>query len=294
MATPQDAIFRQGLRAHEHLEFDLKPRATAAEVRLAFAQLSTGISQATVAGFGARLWRLIAPEDEIPPNLSELAPMRGTGGVLPAQPHDLWLWLQDRGPDNNLDAARRAVAALAPVLQLVEDTPGFVYHDGRDLTGFIDGTENPPPAEALEVALIADGPGAAGSFALVMRWRHDLQHFHALPVAEQERVIGRTKLDSVQLPELPENSHVGRVTVETDHGELKLWRRSVPWGKATVNGLQFVAFSADPQRYTAMLERMFGVAPDGKHDRLLDFSKPENGALYFVPSLEALQRCGLP
>ena len=257
MATPQNAIFRQDLRSHEHLEFDLKPRVTAAEVRAAFAQLGTGISQATVAGFGDTLWRLLAPDDAIPLHLAPLASLRGTGGVLPAEPHDLWLWLQDRGPDGNIDAARRAIAALAPVLTLVEDTPGFVYRDGRDLTGFIDGTENPPPAEALEVALIAEGPGAGGSFALVMRWRHDLTHFHALPVQEQERVIGRTKPDSVQLPDLPENSHVGRVTVETPEGELKLWRRSIPWGKAAVNGLQFVGFSADPQRFVAMLERMF-------------------------------------
>ena len=294
MPTPQSAIFRQGLRAHEHLEFDLKPRATAAEVRAAFATMGAGISQATVAGFGARLWRLLAPESEVPANLTPLAPIRGVAGTMPAQPHDLWLWLQDHGPDANLDAARLAVAALAPVLTLVEDTQGFVYRDSRDLTGFIDGTENPTLDDAPTVALVAQGPGAGGSFALVQRWRHDLTHFHALPVAEQEKVIGRTKRDSVQLDDLPPNSHVSRMVVETEHGELKLWRRSVPWGKAAVNGLQFIGFSADPQRFVIMLERMFGATQDHVHDRLLDFSKPETAALYFVPSAEALTRWALP
>ena len=290
MATPQNAIFRQGLRAHEHLEFDLRPGATAAALRQAFAKLQDcGIAQASVAGFSGQLWRMLAPPDAVPPGLRPLAPIHGSGGTLPVAPHDFWLWLQDRGPDLNIDAARQAVDALAPVLMLVEDTPAFVYRDCRDLTGFIDGTENPPPADAHEVAIVAEGPGAGGSFALVQRWRHDLAHFHAMPVPQQEQVIGRTKPDSVELADLPDNSHVARMVVKTAEGELKIWRRSVPWGRAASNGLQFVGFSADPQRFVTMLERMYGATPDHVHDRLLDFSKPETGALYFVPSMDALQ-----
>lgn len=291
MPTPQSAIFHPGLRAHEHLEFDLKPRVTVEAIRMAFARLQDGVGvQGLVIGFGDRLWRMLAPVDAVPPTLAPLAPVHGSGGKMPVQAHDVWLWLQDRGPDLNLDGSRIAIEVLSPVFALVEDTQGFVYRDSRDLTGFADGTENPSPHEAPEVALITKGPGEAGSFALVQRWRHDLAHFQAMPVPEQERVIGRTKPDSVQLSELPPTSHVARVVVETDAGELKIWRRSVPWGKATVNGLQFVAFSADPQRFARILERMFGASPDHVHDRLLDFSKPETGALYFVPSTDALVR----
>ncbi len=291
MPTPQSAIFRQGLRAHEHLEFDLKPGVSVDAVRAAFAQLKDGgIVQSAVAGFSERLWRLLAPATEIPPGLAPLASIHGTAGTMPAQPHDAWLWLADRGPDLNLDAGRQALAALAPVLTLAEDTQGFVYRDGRDLTGFIDGTENPSLEEAPGVALIADGPGAGGSFALVQRWRHNLTRFQALSQEEQERTIGRTKPDSVQLLDLPPTSHVARMVVETAAGELKIWRRSVPWGKASVNGLQSIAFSADPQRFVLMLQRMYGAAPDGLADRMLEFSQPETGALYFVPSTEALLR----
>ena len=117
MATPQNAIFRQGLRAHEHLEFDLRPGATAAALRQAFAKLQDcGIAQASVAGFSGQLWRMLAPPDAVPPGLRPLAPIHGSGGTLPVAPHDFWLWLQDRGPDLNIDAARQAVDALAPVL----------------------------------------------------------------------------------------------------------------------------------------------------------------------------------
>ncbi len=289
MPTSQSAIFRLGLRAHEHLEFDLRPQATADAIRAACATLANGLGvQALVVGFSDRLWRLLAPGDQVPAHLAALAPIRGSAGLMPVHQHDLWLWLQDSGPDLNLDGARRAIATLEPVLQLVEDTQGYVYRDGRDLTGFVDGTENPAPDEAAAVAIVADGPGVGGSFALVQRWRHDLRHFEVLPVVEQERTFGRTKPDSMELPDLPANSHVARVVVKTADGELKIWRRSVPWGNATANGLQFVAFSADPQRFVRMLERMFGASPDHAQDRLLDFSRPETGALYFVPSTEAL------
>jgi putative iron-dependent peroxidase len=42
------------------------------------------------------------------------------------------------------------------VAELALEQPGFVYRDSRDLTGFIDGTENPPVEEGPEVALVPD------------------------------------------------------------------------------------------------------------------------------------------
>ena len=48
------------------------------------------------------------------------------------------------------------------------------------------------------------------------------------------------------------------------------------------------SFSADPSRFRRMLDRMFGVTPDGLHDRLTEFSTPLSAAIYFAPSLESL------
>jgi deferrochelatase/peroxidase EfeB len=62
----------------------------------------------------------------------------------------------------------------------------------------------------------------------------------------------------------------------------------VPYGSSQEYGLYFVAFSAERSRYERMLDRMFGTAPDGLHDRLTDFSRPVSGAYYFAPSLNAL------
>ena len=105
----------------------------------------------------------------------------------------------------------RDVAALA------FEQEAFTYLDSRDLTGFIDGTKNPPIRRAADVAIIPPGqPGEGGSHVIAMRWVHDLDAFHRLPVSEQERVFGRTKIDSIELPdaEKPPTAHIVRVSVE--------------------------------------------------------------------------------
>jgi putative iron-dependent peroxidase len=214
----------------------------------------------------------------------------GPGGTAPATQHDIWVWVHGSGDDLTLDAARAVTAVLSPVARLALEQPGFAYRDGRDLTGFIDGTENPPVADAHDVAIIPEGEvGAGGSFVIAMRWVHDLAAFGALEVAEQEGVIGRSKPDSVELADdvKPPNAHIARVVVDDEHGdELEIFRRSVPFGTVAELGLYFIAFSADISRFEIMLARMFGTIGDGISDRLLEFSRPVSGSLYFAPANE--------
>jgi len=199
------------------------------------------------------------------------------------------VWTHGTGEDVELDVARAVAAGLAPVVTLAAEQPCFVYRDSRDLTGFIDGTENPPVEEAFEVALVPDGErGAGGAFVLAQKWVHDLDRFHAQTREEQENTIGRTKPDSVELDDKPPTAHIARVVIEEDGEELELYRRSTPYGRVGELGLYFLAFSADPSRFTKMLHRMFGVGGDGLHDHLTDFTRPVSGAFYFAPSLDAL------
>jgi putative iron-dependent peroxidase len=184
------------------------------------------------------------------------------------------------------DIAVGTTALLAPVATLVSEVSAFVYRDSRDLTGFIDGTENPHVEEAFDVAIQPDG----GSFAITQRWVHNLAAFHQLSDHEQQGVIGRTKPNSVELDDdvKPPTAHIARVVIEEGGEELEIYRRSVPYGTVSEHGLYFVAFSADPTRFEKMLRRMFGESGDGLHDRLTEFTRPVSGSLYFVPSLQAL------
>ncbi len=291
MSTPQPGVFAQGTRAHRHLEYDVRPGVDADAVLDALRGLRqpsvTAGGVNIVVGFAPDRWRAIAgPEaPEHPATFPDLA------GVA-ATPHDVWVWLHGTGDDALFDVARSVHALLAPVAEPVAEISGFVYHDSRDLTGFVDGTENPSIEEAYAVAALPAGArGAGGCFAMTQRWIHDLAAFRALSDREQELVIGRTKLDSIELDDeaKPPTAHIARVVMEDAAGEeIEIYRRSVPYGTASEHGLYFVAFSADPDRFSAMLTRMFGAAPDGLRDRLTEFTRPVTGAFYFVPSLEQL------
>jgi putative iron-dependent peroxidase len=293
--TPQPGIFAQGTRAHYHLEFDVRAGVTDDQIRAALHGLrepavTVGGSNIVV-GFGAALWRWLEP-DATPAALAPFEPIDGDGRRAPATQHDIWVWSHGTGDDIELDIARAVVTVLGPVASLALEQPGFVYRDSRDLTGFIDGTENPPVELAHEVAVVPQPePGAGGSFVMTQRWVHDLGAFHAQSVADQEGTIGRTKPDSVELEPKPASAHIARVVIEEHGEELEIYRRSVPYGRVGEHGLFFVAFSADPTRFTKMLTRMFGTASDGLHDHLTDFTRPVSGSFYFAPALEDLARC---
>jgi len=159
-------------------------------------------------------------------------------------------------------------------------------HD-RDLTGFIDGTENPTLIDAPEVALIPEGrPGAGGTILLLQKWAHDAAAWESLADAEQEQVIGRTKPESAELEDKPAASHVA----STDQDRFgKIFRRNRPYGTVTDHGTRFVGFGAEQRPFSAMLESMAGLAGDAR-DALTRYTRPLTGAYYFVPSTEALRR----
>jgi putative iron-dependent peroxidase len=301
MRLPQFAIFAQGMGAHEFIEFDLRPGVDTVQASQSLGQLEQPAVSAggvnLVVAYGAELWKRLAPDD-VPAGLRPFREVIGLDGHrAPATQHDIWVWISGSSSDVVFEHSRAATAAIADVAAIATEQASFVHRDSRDLLGFIDGTENPALLEAAPVALVPAGePGAGGSHVLVMRWIHDLSLFETLPQAEQERVFGRTKIDSVELTddEKPSTAHIARVEIEDPDGqELEIYRRSVPYGTLGEHGLYFVAFSADRERYDRMLARIFGLA-DGQRDRLTNFTRAVTGAFYFAPPLALLGMKELP
>ena len=184
---PQFGIFAQGTHAHHFLEFDLRPDVTPTAAVASFRRLRTSEVSAggvnLVVAFGADAWREVAPA-EAPASLDRFHAITAPDGRgAPATQHDAWIWISSSSADVAFDHARAAASAVADAALLVAEQQGFTYHEGRDETGFIDGTANPPVRRAAEVALVPPGePGQGGSHVLAMRWVHDLDAFHSLPV----------------------------------------------------------------------------------------------------------------
>jgi putative iron-dependent peroxidase len=297
MHVAQSGIFALGTSSHSYLEFDLHAQDDSLTLVQVIANLQEprmttgGVN--LVVGFRPSLWSRVAPE-EMPAEVMDFErDVRGIDGYsMPATQHDLWVWVAGHAYHTVFDVAREAIAALAPVARLATEVAGWTYKESRDLTGFIDGTENPPLSEAPEVVLIPDGSqGAGGSVVLVQQWTHDVAAFEALAVEEQEKVIGRTKATSTELAEEVSGpqSHVSRTTIEEQGVEQHIFRRNTPFGMATEHGTMFIGFSSDQQRLARMLARMAG-AEDGIRDALTRYTTAVSGAYYFVPSVEALRK----
>jgi putative iron-dependent peroxidase len=208
------------------------------------------------------------------------------GYVMPGTQHDAVLWLSGGAYDVIFDESRQAINALAELTSIADETSSWPYRRDRDLTGFVDGTENPSLLDAPDVALIPeDAPGAGGTVLLLQQWAHDVTAWESLPEASQERVIGRTKPDSIELHPQSKDSHVAR----TDQDVFgKIFRRNMPYGTVTKHGTMFVGFTAEQRPLQAMLESMAGVN-NGVRDALTRYTRPVTGAYYFIPSTDAIR-----
>jgi putative iron-dependent peroxidase len=298
MSTPQSGIFALGTASHAYLELDAREPGAAPELVTAVASLreprTTMGGVNLVAGFRPELWREVAPDDAPAGAEGFNRDLVGADGyTMPATQHDAVLWLSGGAYDVIFDAARAAIAVLEPVASLAEETSSWPYQHDRDLTGFIDGSENPSLIDAVELATIPDGcAGARGSILLLQKWSHDVNAWESEPVSRQEEIIGRTKDESIELDDehKPADSHVAR----TDQDEFgKIFRRNMPYGTVVDHGTMFVGFSADQRPLVTMLESMAGVS-DGVRDALTRFTQPLTGAYYFVPSTESLRRFSAP
>jgi putative iron-dependent peroxidase len=241
-----------------------------------------------IVGVGSAVWdRLFGA-----PRPAALHPFREVRGAIhraPATPGDLLIHIRARRLDLCFELAQLLTDRLHAFAQVIDEVHGFRSFDDRDLLGFVDGTENPEGGAASDAVLIGDEDGAfaGGSYVVVQKYLHALDAWNALPVEEQERAVGRTKLNDVELSEKASNSHVALNTIVDDDGEeQQIMRFNMPFGRVGARefGTYFIGYARTPGVIEQMLENMFVGKPPGNHDRLLDFSVAVTGALFFVPS----------
>jgi porphyrinogen peroxidase len=292
MSLPQAGIFALGTASHAYLEFEVSAGRNGGDLVTAISALreprTTMGGVNLVAGFRPELWREAAPDDAPVGLVGFNEDLVGIDGfVMPATQHDAVLWLSGSAYDVIFDVARAAIAELQELATVVEETSSWPYRHDRDLTGFIDGTENPDLIDAPDLVLVPEGnPGAGGTILLLQKWAHDAAAWESLPVAKQEQVIGRAKLDSVELEDKAQDSHVASTDQDTFG---KIFRRNMPYGTVTDHGTMFVGFSSEQRPLSTMLESMAGLT-SGVRDALTLYTRAVTGAYYFVPSTDWLRR----
>lgn len=244
----------------------------------------------TAVAFGPELWAQLY--SQTPAGFKQLQPIEGAF-QMPVVPADVLIHIASARADICFALSQSFFEGIQDQVDVLDERVCFRYFDGRDMTGFIDGTENPQfPDDRAEVALLGEDAGIFedGSFVFAQRYAHDLDKWKRLKVDAQEQVMGRTKLESIELDDevKPDNAHVARTVVEDDEGEeMEILRHSLPYGDGQGDqGLFFIAYTKDLTILDAMLERMFGTSGDGIHDRLLHFVTALDGAYYFAPSEE--------
>ncbi|WP_350257321.1 Dyp-type peroxidase [Scrofimicrobium sp. R131] len=248
-----------------------------------------------VVGLGSQLWELLT-RAPVPQQLHPFVEIRGQRHVAPATPGDIFFHLRANRIDLCFELEKQILDVLGALVQVEDETVGFRYFEARDLLGFVDGTANPRGQAQVEAALIGDREPlwSQGSYLMVQKYVHQLGDWEQLSTAEQEAIIGRTKLSNIELDDAPpaeQKSHKTLSTVEDANGdEMDILRDNMPFGSPAAGefGTYFIAYAGDLSVTEEMLRRMVVGDPPGKHDRILDFSTPVTGCVFFVPPADFL------
>ena len=246
-----------------------------------------------VMGFGSDAWDRLFGQPR-PKDLHPFREIRGQHHAV-STPGDILLHVRAARMDLCFELATQIMSRLGDAVATADEVHGFSYFDDRDLIGFVDGTENPVDQAAIDAAIIGseDPAFSGGSYVIVQKYLHDLRSWNALPVEQQEKIVGRTKLEDIELDDAvkPTYAHNALTTIVEDGKQLDIVRDNMPFGDIGSGefGTYFIGYARSPQRIEQMLVNMFVGRPPGNYDRLLDHSRAVTGTLFFVPSATFLQ-----
>ena len=243
--------------------------------------------------FGSGCWDTLNPSWR-PKDLVPFSDLSAGDLNMPSSQGDVLIWLHSADSELIPQALVMIYQSLEAVADIQLDLEGIKNKESRDLIGFVDGTANPKDDQRIAAALIStEELGAGGSYVISQRWQHDLAAFNQLSINAQEKVVGRTKVDDIELEgaDMPEDSHVSRTDAKVDGKAMKIYRRSSPYMSSQLekkikpdHGLYFFAFASEMQRFSVQLERMMGLSSDGVSDKLMKYSAAKTGSYWFMPS----------
>ncbi|MGJ8691152.1 MAG: Dyp-type peroxidase [Thalassotalea sp.] len=248
-----------------------------------------------VIAIGANYWDELYPHGR-PKELYPFSAMACDDRFAPSMSYDLYIEIRSDRADVNHIVSTKVTELFANSVELVEQVRAFRFLDGRDLTGFVDGTENPKGFHKRAVALVSDeaeSQFASGSYLHIQRYRHNMNLWNTVEQKQQEDVIGRTKVDNVEYAseDKPATAHTKKVNIKDENGEsIEILRQSMPYGDMKLQGLFFVSYCHSAKPFETMLKAMIHTDDEGNFDHLLKYTQAETGAAFFAPSLNFLEQ----
>lgn len=279
MYNIQPGILADAPPLARYLFFSLKAETNHIDSLHSLVKIDFG--EAAVIGLGHSLIKALGKNID---GLKSFPGYSGPGFDVPSTPASLWIWLRGNDRGELLHQSLEIQQSLSDSFKLQNVIDAFQYKDNRDLSGYIDGTENPQDDDAVNAAIVqGQGDGLDGSsFVAVQQWVHDLPHFKSMTVTEQDNTIGRRISDNEEIEDAPASAHIKRTAQEDFDPEAFVVRRSMPWAGAEKNGLVFVAFGHSVDAFEALLKRMVGEG-DGTVDALFNFTQPISGSYFWCP-----------
>lgn len=271
-------------------------RAAISRLPKLFENYSDQFSEANLIGvvaIGEAYWDEFYPKAR-PALLSPFPAMHSGDRVAPINSYDIYVEIRSDRADVNHIVSTKVCQMLGDSVELIEQVQAFRFLDGRDLTGFVDGTENPQGLRRRDVALVKDQEDqmfAAGSYLHTQRYQHNLSLWDSLAEHEQEDVYGRTKLDNVEYESADKalTAHTKRTSLKDEEGKsIEIVRQSMPYGDMKRKGLFFVSYCHSPKPFETMLNSMIHGDGHGNSDHLLKYTQAETGSAFFAPSLTFL------
>jgi Dyp-type peroxidase family len=301
--TPQPNTFSQTKQHALYLWIHLSPTADAAKCAKTMVDLQKMVDKVTPpdmrdetdevlagVGFGEDFYKKVAPKGA--PSSYYYVHRRGTLGEMPNTGGDIFIHAKSDTPSKLFELAQMVQRTLPKgSIDRFTDVYSFVYQNGRDLSGFIDGTEN--AADEDTRFQVAVNKNTGGSFCITQRWIHDLSMFNDTKDSVLEGIVGRARSDSTELKKKLATSHVARMTSGPAFGAPKpvqIVRQSMPYGTVGgESGLFFIAFAESPKNFDYMLDRMVGATEDKLSDEVMRFGRCVAGNYWYFPSAEELK-----
>jgi putative iron-dependent peroxidase len=223
--VPQANVFSPGKDHALYLWIHLKPDANAKQCAKVVANLEKFVDQVTPAdlrdeedeiwagvGFGPNFY--CQATGRKPPKEFHYPHRKGALGYMPSTGGDIFIHAKSNTVSKLFELAQVLHRSMPKgSIERFADTYSFVYQGGRDLSGFIDGTEN--PADEDSRFQVAVDPQTGGSFCITQKWIHRLDLIATEKDSTMEGWVGRSRPDSTELRRKPATSHVARMTSGT-------------------------------------------------------------------------------